>query len=191
MGAGEITINGGGPEPVMMEATTFSKAPEWQPDFSSYLDNSTKNIRMTDKGHTGKTWFAADSPNRWEIRITDNIPVALDVNIGAGDCRLNLGTINLTYLNVHSGAGDTEINLDRYRGGKFDATIMNDIGDLTLRVPRTGNTRITVQQGVGDITGSGFTLNNGVYVTEDYNPALPVNEITVKQGVGTFSLHMV
>lgn len=191
MGAGEITINGGVPEPVMMEATTFLKAAEWQPDFSSSLDNSAKNIRMTDKGHTGTTWFPADSPNIWEIRITDYVPVALDVNIGAGDCCLNLGTMNLTRLNVHSGAGDTEINLVGYRGGKFDAAIVNGIGDLTLRIPRSGNTRITVHQGVGDITGSGFTLNNGAYVTAGYNPALPVNEITVKQGVGTFSLHMV
>ncbi len=191
MGAGEITVDGGTRDHALMETTVFSKAPEWQPAFSSSLDNMTKTVRMTDKGHTGKAWFAVHSPNSWEIRITDNVPVALDVNIGAGDCRLNLGAINLNNLNVHSGAGDTKIDLGRYRGGRFDATITSGIGDLTLKVPGTSNTRITAHQGVGDITGSGLTLNNGAYVTAGYNPALPVNEIAVRQGVGSVRLEMV
>ncbi len=191
MGAGEITLTGGAQEPVLMEATVFSKAPEWQPDYSTVLENRTKTVRMIDKGHTGKAWFAVHSPNIWEIRVTDTVPVALDVKIGAGDCRLNLDTINIRSLNVHSGAGDTEIDLGRYRGGRFDATIMSGIGDLTLKVPGSGNTRITVDQGVGDITGSGFAMNNGAYVSPGYNPALPVNEITVKQGVGSVYLEMV
>jgi hypothetical protein len=191
MGAGEITVDGGTRDHALMETTVFSKAPEWQPAFSSSLDNMTKTVRMTDKGHTGKAWFAVHSPNSWEIRITDNVPVALDVNIGAGDCRLNLGAINLNNLNVHSGAGDTEIDLGRYRGGRFDATITSGIGDLTLKVPGSSNTRITAHQGVGDITGSGLTLNNGAYVTAGYNPTLPVNEIAVRQGVGSVRLEMV
>lgn len=191
MGAGKVALDSGTPENLLMEATVFSKAPEWQPTLSSTLEETTKTVRMTDKGHTGKAWFAVHSPNSWEIRITDRVPVVLNVNIGAGDCKVNAGSINLTYLNVHSGAGDTEIDLGRYHGGRFDAAITSGIGDLTLKVPRSGNTRITVHQGVGDISGSGFTLNNGAYVTPGFNPALPVNEIAVKQGVGSFILEMV
>jgi hypothetical protein len=174
-----------------VEATVFSKSPEWRPDFSSALDNTTKKVMITDKGHTGKAWIAVHSPNSWDIRVTDRVPVALDVRIGAGDCSLNLGTLNLSYLSIHSGAGDTEILLDRYHGERFDATIGNGIGDLTLKISGTSNSRIVVLQGVGDITGSGFSMNNGAYVTPSYNPALPANEITVKQGVGTFSLQVV
>jgi hypothetical protein len=191
MGAGEITLTGGARDPVLMEASVFSQSPEWQPDFLSVLDNSTKTVRMTDKGHTGKAWFPMDSPNSWEIRLTDAVPVALDVKIGAGDCRLNLGTINLTSLTVHAGAGDTEIDFSRYHGGRFDAIIMQGIGDLSLRLPASGNTRIMLDQGVGDIAGSGYQMNNGAYVTPGFNPALPVNEITVKQGVGDVRLEMV
>ncbi len=191
MGAGEITVDGYTRDHVLMETTVFSKAPEWQPVFSSSIDNMTKTVGMTDKGHAGKAWFAVHSPNSWEIRITDKVPVALDVNIGAGDCRLNLGAINLNSLNLHSGAGDTEIDLGRYRGGRFDATIISGIGDLTLKVPGTSNTRITAHQGVGDITATGFSMNHGVYVTDGYNPAIPVNEIAVKQGVGSVRLEMI
>jgi hypothetical protein len=191
MGAGELTLTGGASNSDLIELTVFSQAPEWQPEFSSTQNDTIKTVRITDKGHTGKTWFAVDSPNSWEIRLSDQVPIAADVRIGAGDCRLNLGTLNLTSLNVHAGAGDTEIDFSRYHGGRFDAVIMHGIGDLTLRIPGSGNTRITVDQGVGDIAETGFKMNNGAYVTAGFNPDLPVNEITVKQGVGDVRIEMV
>jgi hypothetical protein len=190
MGAGEISLMGGAQARDLMEITVFSGAPEWQPEVSSFINDTVKTIRITDKGHAGKAWFAVDSPNRWEIRLADQVPVTADVRIGAGDCRLILGTLNLTYLRVHAGAGDTEIDFSRYHGGRFDAEITHGIGDLTLRVPASGNTRIMLDQGVGDITGSGYKLSNGAYVTAGFNPALPVNEIAVKQGVGDVRLEM-
>ncbi len=191
MGAGEITLNGGAADNDLLEVTVFSKAPEWQPEYSSSLEGLVKTVRITDKGHTGKAWFAVDSTNRWEIRLADRVPVAADVRIGAGDCRLVLGTLNLTSLDVHAGAGDTVIDFNGYHGGRFDAVIMHGIGDLTLRIPASGNFRITVVQGVGDIAGTGFILNNGAYTPVGFNPALPVNEIFVKQGVGVLRLEMV
>lgn len=191
MGAGEITLNGGSADNDMMEVTVFSKAPEWQPEYSSSLVGSVRTVRITDKGHTGKALFAVDSPNRWEIRLADRIPVAAEVRISAGDCRLVLGTLNLTSLDVHAGAGDTVIDFSGYNGGRFDASIMHGIGDLTLRIPASGNFRITVVQGVGDIAGTGFILSNGAYTQVGFNPALPVNEIFIKQGVGDLRLEMV
>jgi hypothetical protein len=191
MGAGELSLTGGARPGDIMEITVFSGAPEWQPEVSSRLDDLVKTIRITDKGHTGKAWFSVDSPNRWEIRLSDQVPVAAEVRIGAGDCRLQLGTLNLTSLNVHAGAGDTVIDLSGYHGGRFDAEITHGIGDLTLRVPGSGNTRIVVDQGVGDISGSGYKMSNGAYVPAGFNPALPVNEIAVKQGVGDLRLEMV
>ncbi|MDP3565254.1 MAG: toast rack family protein [Methanoregula sp.] len=191
MGAGELTFTGGARNNDLMELTVFSQAPEWQPEVSTTLHDMVKTVRITDKGHAGKAWIAVDSPNHWEIRLTDQVPVAADVRIGAGDCRLQLGTLNLTSLNVHAGAGDMEIDFSRYHGGRFDAEISQGIGDLTLRVPASGNTRITLDQGVGDITGPGFKMSNRAYVTTGFNPALPVSEIAVKQGVGDLRLEMV
>jgi hypothetical protein len=191
MGAGELTLTGGAANSNLIELTVFSQAPEWQPEYSSKLNDTIKTVRITDKGHTGNAWFAVDSPNSWEIRLSDQIPLAADVRIGAGDCRLNPGMLNLTSLNVHTGAGDTEIDFSGYHGGRFDAVIMHGIGDLTLRIPGSGNTRITVDQGVGEIAGTGFKINNGAYVTGGFNPELPVNEISVKQGVGDVRVEMI
>jgi len=191
LGAGELSVQGGAPDAMLIETTVFSQSPVWQPDLVQIVNNSRKSVTITDKGHKGKALFAVDSPNSWEIRISDNVPVRLDVNVGGGDSQLNLGTLNLETISVHTGAGDTTIDLGGYRGGRFDAAIKNGVGDLTLRIPGSSNTRILVHQGIGDITADGFVQHEGTYVTPGFNSSLAVNEITLNQGVGSLSLEII
>jgi len=146
---------------------------------------------MMEKGHTTKEWFAVDSPNHWEIRLDDTIPLDLAVNLGAGDSRLNLGTLNLTSLAVNNGAGDLRIDLGGYHGKRFDAEIVNGVGDVTLLVPRYSNTRIEISRGVGDLTGAGLIRENDSFTTAGYNLSLPLNTISVKQGVGSILIEAV
>ncbi|MDD4137649.1 MAG: toast rack family protein [Methanoregula sp.] len=192
IGAGELTLQGGAPDNALMEATIFSPAAEWQPELSQTLNASRKSVTLTGKGHTGKEWFAVDPPNSWDIDLNNKIPIRLDVTVGAGDCLVSLGSLNLESLSVHNGAGDTTVDLGGYHGGRFDAVIKNGIGDLTLRIPRDSNTRIQVQNGIGDIRdGHGLVQDHDTYVTDGFNASLAVNEITLNQGVGSISLETV
>jgi hypothetical protein len=191
LGAGDLTLQGDSPDNALMEATVFSTAAEWQPELVQTVNGSRKTVTLTEKGHRGKEWFAVDSPNSWEIRMNDRIPVRLDVNVGAGDSDLTLGSLNLETLAVHTGAGDTTVDLSGYHGGRFDAVVKNGVGDLTLRIPKESNTRILVHHGVGDVTGNGFTGNDGTFTTTRFNSSLAVNEITLNQGVGSIILEAV
>lgn len=191
LGAGKLHLLGGAPPGAFMEATVFSKSPVWQPGFSQSLNASKLHVAMIDKGHKAKEWFAVDSPNRWEIRMTDAVPLHLDVDVGAGDSRLDLGALNLSTFAVKNGAGDARIDLAGYHGGRFDADIENGVGDLTLRVPKNSNTRIEVQTGVGDIVDSGLIRENGWFTTPGYSPSRPVNTIRITQGIGSISLEAV
>ncbi|MDD1685339.1 MAG: toast rack family protein [Methanoregula sp.] len=195
LGAGDLTLRGGAPGGRLMEATVYSKRPEMQPDYTESMNNSVKTVAMTETGHRKKDWVVANAPeswaNTWDVRLGDEIPVAVTVNVGAGDCELLLGDSNLTSLTVNTGAGDTTIDLAGYHGGWFDAFIYHGVGDLTLRIPPGSNTRILLHQGVGDITANGMVQNNEQYTTAGFNPALPVNEITLSQGVGSIQLEAV
>jgi len=191
LGAGELIVHGGAPDTVLMEATVFSEASEWQPELVQGVNNSRKSVVMTEKGHKGKEWFAMDSPNSWAISLNDDIPTRLDVNVGAGDCHLTLGTLNLESLSVHNGAGDTMIDLGGYRGGRFDATVRNGVGDLTLRVPPESNMRIRVHTGIGEVIQNGFVQDGDSYVTTGFNSSVAVNEITLNQGVGSIILETI
>jgi hypothetical protein len=188
LGAGELRVQGGAPDDVLMDASIFSKAPEWQPELVQSVNYSRKTVTLTDKGHKGKEWFAMDSPNRWTIALNNGVPLTLEVNVGAGDCRIDLDGLTLGSLDVHTGAGDTTITLGRSQNQRFDAVIRNGIGDLTLRVPRESNTRIRAVTGLGEISNNGFVQDGDIFVTAGFNPAVAVNEITLNQGVGSISL---
>jgi hypothetical protein len=191
MGAGEFSLRGGAPADAVMEATVFSKAPEWQPEYIQSVNGTAKTVIMTDKGHKGKEWFAVHSPNSWEILLNNRIPLDLDVSVGAGHSTLDLGSVSLKSLAVKNGAGETEIDLTGYSGNAFMGEINSGVGDLTLRVSKNSNILITVNQGVGDIDNNGFTHHDSSYTTPGYNPELPVNQILVEQGVGDIRLEAV
>jgi hypothetical protein len=84
-----------------------------------------------------------------------------------------------------------KIDFGDYRGGQLQAQIHNGIGDLTVRIDKTSNTRITVHGGVGDVSAEGIAKNNEIYTTAGFNPALPVSEIAISQGVGSIHLEAV
>ncbi len=191
LGAGELAVTGEAPEGALLQATVFSREAVWQPEIVQGMANGTKTIALTDKGHKGKEWFAVDSPNTWTISLQDQVPTRLDVSVGGGNNRLYLGTLNLETLTVHTGAGDTEIDLAGYHGGRFDATVKNGVGDLTLRVPKESNTRVRVHSGIGDVSPQGFVVEDGTYVTAGFDRSRAVNEIALDQGVGSITLETI
>ena len=194
LGTGDLSIRGGARPDNLIEATVYASTPGMQPDYVVSMNGTEKSVSMTETGHKKKDWVFAHSPeiwdNTWDVKLGDLIPVALTVNAGAGDCDILLGDTNLTKLTVNTGAGDTTIDLAGYHGGRFDAVIHNGVGDLTLRVPRGSNTHVRLHQGVGDIDTTGFEQNDETccYTTIGFNTALPVNEITLTQGVGSVQL---
>jgi len=190
MGAGELSVRGGAQEDILMEATVFSRNAEWQPAITQSVNGSQTIITMTDKGHTAKEWVAAHTPNSWDIQLSNRVPLDLTVHTGAGDTSLDLSNLNLASLVVENGAGDTEIALGSAPvPGPVEISL--GIGDLTLRVPKSSNTRINVHNGVGDVSRSGLVEQGGFFTTPGYNPDRPVTEIWVKQGVGSTSLEAV
>ena len=195
LGAGDLTLEGGAKDGRLMEATVSSGLPDMQPDYSAGMNGSVRTVAMTETGHKKKDWVkfhARESwANTWDVRLTDEVPVALVINVGAGESVITLVTTNLTSLTVNNGVGETTIDLTGYRGRQYNAQVHSGVGDLTMRIDRNSNTRIVMHNGVGDIDTRGIVQTDDHYTTAGFNPALPVNEITLTQGVGSIQLEAV
>ncbi len=191
MGAGEFSLRGGARAGELMDATAFSGAPVGQPAIS-FLDNGTvKAVTVNAKITHGGGWFTGGSPNRWEILLSNQVPLDLTVEIGAGHSQLELGALNLSSLSISNGAGETTVDLTGSGAGPARTEIHNGVGELRLKIGRDTNTRVRVHSGVGDVTASGFVQNDETYTTAGFNPALPVREISIAQGVGSIQLETV
>ena len=188
LGAGEVMIRGNAPDEALIETTVYAKSKEHQPEISSSVNGTKKTVTVKRMDDDDGEWFPGKSAHTWDIRIGGTIPVDLTIELGAGDNSLELGSLNLFGPSVSTGAGETDIDLTRHRGDPYSAAIHNGIGDLTLRFDRNSNTRIFIHQGVGDITVNGNEQTDDYYTTPGFNPSLPVNEITVTQGIGSIQL---
>jgi hypothetical protein len=192
MGAGDLTVQGGADEKNLMESTISTSNPAWRPAIDYSINNSHGNLRITQKDHAEKMMFPGTLLNRWDIRFNDEIPLSLDVNTGVGDSKLNIGTLNLTALHVKMGTGDQIVDFSGYSRDGLDTEITCGVGDLTVRVPRGMNSRITVDNGIGDISADGFVKKDGVYrVSGSPYTVTSTTNIHVKQGVGSITLEAV
>lgn len=175
-GIGDLRVYGGGDE--LVTVTTYNGFP---PGITGRTAGTGDQVRISQKsGHPG-------FPTRWDLAVTGRVPVALDITSGPGDTDLQLSDLNLTALRVTKGIGDQTVNLDGYRGSDFNATIAQEIGDLTIRVPKDRNVRIDAGVGAGNIKSSGLMEIDGSYVTTG-DPGIG---ITVTQGIGSLKLEAV
>jgi hypothetical protein len=195
LGAGELTVQGGAQPDNLMETTVYSGSSMMQPDYAVSRSGSAQRVAMTETGHKKKDWVFAHSPGSWEnlwiARLSPHVPLTLDVKLGAGDCTLMLGTLDLSGLSLDTGAGETTVDLSGYRGGVFSGRINQGVGDLTVRVPRESNTRIVINQGIGDIDDNGFVTAGKEYTTPGFNRENPAIGILIDQGVGDIRIEAV
>lgn len=192
MGVGNLTVQGGTDKKNLMESTITTGNPEWRPEITYDINNSRGVLRIIQKERGGNMMFPATFLNTWDIRLNDEIPLALDVKMGVGDSKLNIGKLNLTALLVKMGTGEQVIDFGGYLRNGPDTEIICGVGDLTVRVPASVNSRITVENGVGDIRADGFERKDGVYTRGMYSDTeTAVLNIHIKQGVGTVILEAV
>ena len=192
LGTGELTVSGGADKKYLMEYEVATGNPGGRPVITYAAENFRGTLRISPTENKRATGFPFTMMNRWNIRLNDDIPLTLDINTGVGDSKLILGSLNLSSLRVKMGTGDQTIDFTGYSGQLQDSEITCGVGDLSIRVPKTMNSRIIVDSGVGDISADGFIREDGVYRVSGYSGDLSgTTTIHVKQGVGSVTLEAV
>ncbi len=129
--------------------------------------------------------------NDWDLQLTNEVPVSLDVDTGVSDSDLNLAGIQLTHLSVDAGVGDTTIDLSGDWQESFEVDIDLGVGDADIRLPKDTSVKITVSKGIGKVAANGFiSQGDGVYVNEAYDQSDTTITMDVDVGIGNvkFSL---
>jgi hypothetical protein len=207
MGAGTLDINGGAA--ALLEADFAYNVDDIEPEVS-YSDGNL-SIRQGDADVGVRSLFqTAEFRNDWDLRLNESVPMTLDVNFGAGRSELNLGTLDLSRLDVDTGAGEVTIDLagvgslsnftlsmgagevtidltgDWTRD--LNATIDGGLGELTVRLPSGVGVRVNVSTGLGDVNAGGLTRDGEYYVNDLYGESEVTLFITVNAGVGQVNL---
>lgn len=185
MPMGDLDVRGGSAK--LMEAEFRYNVAAWKPD-----------IRYSSLGSSGELIVEQNGPrsslggakNRWDMRLNDGVPIDLDIQFGAGDANLKLGSMNLRGLNMQMGAGDLRLDLRGNPKKDYSVRVRGGAGDATVYLPKNVGISATASGGLGDIAVTGLhkTGDGNRYVNDAYETASVRVRLDIQGGVGSISL---
>src|SRR5215208_837303 len=132
MGAGELYLTGGADQ--LMEGEFSYNVADWKPKVNYDVSGDTGEL-MVKQGSAEGAGLSGDARNEWNIRLNDEVPTDLVVQMGAGESDLDLDSLALTGVDLQMGAGKTTVDLTGDYAQSFDASIQGGVGEATVLLP--------------------------------------------------------
>jgi hypothetical protein len=129
-----------------------------------------------------------DFRNEWDLRLNNDVPMNLSLDMGAGTSDLQLAGLSLTGLDIRLGAGISTINLSGDWERDLDATIEAGAANITVRLPKDVGVRVEVVAGPIAINAFGLTKDGNVYTNAAYGVSDVTLQIKMEAGVGQIDL---
>ena len=183
IGAGDLKVSSGTQQ--FLRAYFTYNVPQFKPKVDYTSTGGIANLRITQPeshAHIGHIKYD------WDIRLSDEVPLDLDVHFGAGQAHLDLGALNLRRVAVEMGVGQIQMDLRGAPKHDYTVNIQGGVGEAEVRLPNTVGIEATASGGIGDISVRGLTKEGGRWVNEAYhNPGVKVR-VDVQGGVGAIHL---
>jgi uncharacterized protein DUF2154 len=187
MGTGTLALAGGGTH--LLDGTFTYNVDAWKPDVTYLVTGRTGTLSVQQGDGTGFARTPDHTRNDWNLRLQDAVPLALTANMGAGESRLTLGSLNLKKLDLHTGAGTATVDLTGHWKQNLTASIEAGAGDTTIKLPRDAGVRVTVlQRGLGKVHADNLTASGATYTNAAYRHSPVTLDLTVQVGAGEITL---
>ena len=188
MGAGELNLAGGADQ--LMEGDFSYNVSEWKPEIS-YDVSGDEGELVVRQGGSGDSDLTGEARNEWEIRLNDELPTDLVVQLGTGESNLDLDSLRLMGLKLQMGAGKTTVDLTGDYAKSFDARIQGGVGEAKVLLPSEVGVKAKAQGGLGKINAEGLKRVGDSYVNEAYGDSDVTLNVNVQGGVGQINLEVV
>jgi hypothetical protein len=135
----------------------------------------------------GTPWLERSS--RWDVGLATEIPLDLQIDVGASRSVLDLRDLRVRRLDLKTGASQTRIVLPR-AAGMTTVDVSQGAAALTIEAPAGVAVRLRSRMGLGtvNVDQSRFAAVPGGYASADYESATNRVEIHVEGGVGSLRL---
>jgi len=183
-GAGNLEVTGGAEE--LLEADFTYNVAKLKPEVE-YRDG-TLVVRQPESGGMPALQGITDFRNEWSLRLNNEVPMDLRVDLGAGTSNLQLGDLSLTGLGVNLGASESTVDLSGDWERDLKATIDAGATDITVRLPKEVGVRVTVASGPHTVEATGLTQDGDVYTNAAYGVSEVTLDIQMEVGIGLVKL---
>src|SRR6266852_5858533 len=183
MPVGELNVRGGAQK--LLDADFTYNVAAWKPDIRYSSAGAVGDLILEQHGPTSSS---GNTKNRWDLRFNDNVPVDLRVEFGAGEGRLNLGSLSLRSVEFEMGAGTLHLDLRGAPSKDYSVRIRGGVGEATVYLPKEIGISATASGGIGDISVTGLRKSADRYVNDAYERAAVRIRLDIQGGVGSIKL---
>lgn len=184
MGAGELRISPGGAK--LLDADFHYNVAEWRPLVKYDVSGSHGYLSVRQPPVRG--FSAGNQENRWDLRLNDQAPMDLKVNVGAGEGTMKLSGMRLHRLEIGIGAGELKIDLRGPWDDNLDGSIRGGVGQATIHLPREVGVRVRASGGIGGINAQGLHKDGDSYTNDAYGKSPVRVRLDVQGGIGEINL---
>jgi hypothetical protein len=188
MGAGELNVTGGAD--ALLEADFAYNVADWEPDVDYEVTGDTGELKV-EQGSGEDIPLGGEPRNEWDLRFNDDVPIDLNVQMGAGESDLDLDSLTLTGVDLQMGAGETTVDLTGSYDRDIAATIEGGVGEATVQLPSEIGVRVNAEGGLGQINAEGLQREGDAYVNDAYGDSDVTLDVDVRGGVGQINLEVV
>ena len=183
MGAGQMTIGGGADK--LVDGTFTYNVDSWKPSVVTTTNGS--HATVTIKQPSG-THSAGHTKYAWDLNLNDHILTDLAINCGAGQAKLDLGTLALRSLAVHIGAGQVRLDLSGQPTHDYDVKIDSGVGQADVRLPSGVGITLEAHKGIGSINVTGLEKHGDHWENDLYNKSKVTVKVQVNGGIGEIKI---
>jgi len=183
MGAGQLNVSGGSAHLVNAE---FHFDRKWDNPTVDYHVSGGKGILDVNQ-ESGSVNFGP-SDNTWDLKFTNDLPLALSVAMGAGQGNLKLRDMDVTEVELQMGAGQVVLDLTGPRKSDLNVSIKGGVGQATIRLPRDVGVMAHASGGIGTVRAAGLKENGNEYTNDAVGKSPHKITLDVQGGIGEIEL---
>ncbi len=188
MGVGELDVGTGSGN--LLDAEFTYNIEDWKPEVTYDVTGSRGVLNVRQPGVNVEGIPDNNVDYSWDLQLSDNVPMDMDVDLGVGKSTLNLSGLQLQSLNMRTGVGETTVDLSGNWDESFNVNIDAGIGKLTLLVPQEVGVVVKVSTGLGDQNVFGLIQQGDEYVNDAYGNSDVTLTITLNGGIGDVEIRL-
>jgi hypothetical protein len=185
---GELDVGGGADE--LMEADFIYNVAAWEPRVGYEVVGDSGELIVEQQG-LREGIPSRDVRNEWDLRLSDDIPIDLAVQMGGGVGNLDLDSLTLRGLNLDMGAGAARVDLSGNWGRDLSAVVRGGAGEVTMLLPSQMGVRVNAGTRLGRVNAEGLRKEGEAYVNGAYGDSDATLEVDITGGVGQINLQVV
>ena len=190
LAVGELDVGGGAGGSRLMEADFAYNVAAWEPGVDYEVVGDSGELSVQQRG-LSEGVPTRDVRNEWDLRLNDDVPVELTVQMGGGVGNLDLDNLALTGLNLDVGAGAIRVDLSGDWERDLSAVVRGGAGQVTVLLPSRMGVKVNAGTRLGRVNAEGLRKEGEVYVNDAYGGSDSTLEVDVTGGIGQINLEEV